>query len=132
MGVYWPDVKTRLGEKFVKIIHDAAVTMSADDMKDVARQLGELPKGPNRVLGRHRTRMEGHQSREKSHLMKEILCDWWNEELHHMSREQGRTKLIRTMRSDTVTDTVTASELEMLNSSELQLENSPELQMMEN
>ena len=64
--------------------------------------------------------------------MKEILCDWWSEELHHMSGEQGRSKLINTMRSDTVTDTVTASELEMLNSSELQLENSPELQMMEN
>ena len=132
MGVYWPDVKTRLGEKFVKIIHDAAVTMSADDMKDIARQLGELPEGPNRVQGNHMTRMEGHQSKAKPHLMKEILCDWWNEELHHMSREQGRTKLIRTMRSDTVTDTVTASELEMLNSSELQLENSSELQMMEN
>ena len=67
MGVYWPDVKTRLGEKFVKIIHDAAVTMSADDMKDIARQLGELPEGPNRVQGNSRKGWRDTRA-EKSHI----------------------------------------------------------------
>ena len=97
------DVKKRLGEKFVDKIHDHAVTISDDDLKEIATQLGEIPQGgPNRISGEHDRRMNRNMNRGNQVLLREMLMDWWNEELYGLSTEAGRKKLIDIFKSSTL------------------------------
>ena len=113
MAQDWPKVKERLGEKFVGKIHDHAVTISDDDLRELASQLGKIPGGvPNRVLGDYSRRMERNQNKSKQVLLREMLSVWWNEELYDMSTEAGRNKLINIFKSDTITGRDIVAKLE--------------------
>ena len=113
MALYNKCVKKRLGEKFFEKIHDHAATISGDDLEEVARQLGEIPGGgPNRVFGHYKRRMERNMKISNQVLLREMLGDWWNEELYDMSTEAGRNKLINIFKSDTITGRDIVAKLE--------------------
>jgi len=110
---HWRNVKKRLGEKFVEKIHDHAATISYDDLEVIACQLGEIPGGePNRVLGGYLARTGIAPIPKQQVLLREMLNAWWNEELHAMSTEAGRIKLIHIFKSKEITGRDIISQLE--------------------
>ena len=52
------DVENLVGKDFVsKILDHASEGMEENDLKQIARQLGEMSDGPNIVLGNHKRRI---------------------------------------------------------------------------
>ena len=93
-------VEDRLGKEFVfKILdHASGGGMEEDDLKQIARKLGEMSDPPNKVLGNHKRRMRSRDVRERVE-MRAILSDWWNEKLYDLTAEEGRDALIQIFNS---------------------------------
>ena len=93
------DVENLLGKDFVsKILDHASEGMEENDLKQIARQLGEKSDGPNIMLGNHKRRMNSRNVHHRVE-MKAILGDFWNEKLYDMTREGGRDALIEVFKS---------------------------------
>ena len=93
------DVENLLGKDFVsKILDHASEGMEENDLKQIARQLGEMSDGPNIVLGNHKRRMNIKNVHHRVE-MKDILSDFWNDKLYDMTREEGRGALIAVFKS---------------------------------
>ena len=92
-------VEERLGKEFVsKILDHASEGMEDNDLKQIARKLGETSDGPNSVLGKHKMRMSNKNVNHRVE-MKDILGDFWNEKLYAITREEGRDALIEIFKS---------------------------------
>ena len=64
--------------------------------------------------------------------MRNILSDWYNDELCELDREAGRKKLISTLRSNTLGDTkAIADDLQKEHDAENTLENYAEMEIEE-
>ena len=92
-------VEERLGEDFVsKILDHASEGMEENDLKQIAKKLGEMSDGPNSVLGEHKRRTNGKNVHHRVE-MKDILADFWNDKLYALTREEGRDALIKIFKS---------------------------------
>ena len=126
MTNYYNDVNDLLGEKFVGKLHQHAANMSHTDMEEFATLLGD------KVRGRHKSRMERYNPIDKQPQMRNILSDWYNDELCELDREAGRKKLISTLRSNTLGDTkAIADDLQKEHDAENTLENDAEMEIEE-
>ena len=126
MTIYYNKVNDLLGEKFVGKLHHHAANMSHTDMEELAKLLGD------KVRGRHKTRMEQYNPIDKQPQMRNILSDWYNDELCELDREAGRKKLISTLRSNTLGDTkAIADDLQKEHDAENTLENDAEMEIDE-
>ena len=67
--------------------------MTLQQICDVSILLGE-DLNTNRIFGTHKKRMDGNRDRDLASEMKDILSDWYNEELYNMKRQDALTKLI--------------------------------------
>ena len=93
------NVEDCLGKEFVsKILDHASEGMEENDLKQIARKLGEMADRPNSVLGNHKRRMKDKNVHHRVE-MKDILGDFWNEKLYAMTREEGRDALIEIFKS---------------------------------
>ena len=93
------NVEDCLGKEFVsKILDHASEGMEENDLKQIARKLGEMADRPNSVLGNHKRRMKDKNVHHRVE-MKDILGDFWNEKLYAMTREEGRDALIKVFKN---------------------------------
>ena len=93
------NVEDCLGKEFVsKILDHASEGMEENDLKQIARKLGEMVDPPNSVLGKHKMRMSNKNVNHRVE-MKDILGDFWNEKLYAMTCEEGRDALIKVFKN---------------------------------
>ena len=89
------EVQKRLGESnvrnFLEVVRSGEV--SDDGLKEISLQLGKMESRPNCLYGHHRMRMERSRDKPQDAEMRDILSDWWNEELYGLTQEEGLRKL---------------------------------------
>ena len=98
MAKFFLEVEKHLGEPFVKIIMASASggKVTDQDIKRFAQLLGYCSdQNSNKVYGNHTTLMERNKDIQKDEAMREILSDWWNEELHQLLPKIGKKKVIK-------------------------------------
>ena len=87
---HFPDVSKRLGDKPVECILDyirGGHHVSGTKMKYFAQLLGAGSE-PNRIYGDHARRMEADRDKSHADEMRDILADWWNQELFKMTGQK--------------------------------------------
>ena len=89
------EVQKRLGESnvrnFLEVVRSGEV--SDDGLKEISLQLGKMESRPKCLYGPHRMRMERSRDKPQDAEMRDILSDWWNEELYGLTQEEGLRKL---------------------------------------
>ena len=97
------DIEDRLGEIFVSKILDHADEghFEDSDLMYIARKLGEMSEGPNKMIGNHKRRMKDKPPHRIE--MRSILSDFWNVKLYDLERGDGRDVLIQIFKSPDLT-----------------------------
>ena len=68
--------------------------VSGTKMNYFAQLLGAVSE-PNRIYGDHARRMEADRDKGHADEMRDILADWWNQELFKMTGQKALEKLVR-------------------------------------
>ena len=103
MATHHKNVSNKLGDNVVRILGNVAEgEMTDDHLKEFTRQLGETPDGCNSLLGKHNRRMERNRYRDMRAEMNEVLSDWYNNELHELTKKDAIHKLVAIFKSPTL------------------------------
>ena len=100
---YRREVENLLGKECItKLVnHVKGGRMSADQLKCFVQHLGELsntdPEAPNILYGNHTRRMSQNKDRPFDIELREILSDWWGENLFEMTQSQALDILVRAL-----------------------------------
>ena len=89
------DVERLLGRDTLARILNYVISGNLSDqkIKDFAQRLGSDPES-NILFGNHTTRVGRDRERGKGEEVREVLSDWWNQELHAMTKEDAIGRLV--------------------------------------
>ena len=93
MSDHFPEASLRIGEDTVAEILDyvRGGKLSEQHVTDFSQQL-MFKSSPNVVYGNHKRRMDVRRQ-EGEVEVRQVLSDWWNEELYSMTRVQALHRL---------------------------------------
>ena len=91
---YVDEIKKKIGNRYDKLVNFAKEGhMTVDDFKQFAKELKETGK-PTIVLGKHLGRIENQGiTWDRGVEMRNILEDWWVQELYGLTTEEARQKI---------------------------------------
>lgn len=94
MGDHFPEASGLLGAGTVGEIIDyvRGGKLSDQHVTDFVQQL-MFTSRPNVLYGNHKRRMDAHTRPEGDVEVRQVLSDWWNEELHSMTKAQALHRL---------------------------------------
>ena len=92
---YDREVEELLGEKVFRIIlkYVAEAKIDGQKLKEFAKQLGPA------IFGKHKTRTEQRRNSSNQPEMRNILSDWYNEELYDLDQVTAVSKLANALTS---------------------------------
>ena len=78
--------------------------ISDDKMGMIALELGKHEESgrPNTIFGNHKRKMERDKNIIQHIVLREILCDWWSDQLYDISHEEAINRLIQVFEEDSI------------------------------
>ena len=102
---YMSEVEKKLGKEVVNTMQNSALSgeISEDKMGMIALELGkhEESERPNTIFGNHNQKARNKNIKSDTAL-REILCDWWSDQLYDISHEEAIDKLIQVFKEDSI------------------------------